>query len=86
MTQITLLNHDGASQEVKVGAGSTVMQASIDNGIEGIVAECGGVCSCAACHSYIDDAWLEKNWGASGIDQDILDCVVDPQPSSLLGC
>jgi len=52
--------HDGTAKEVDVPVGSTVMQGGVKNGVEGIIAECGGNCMCATCHVYVDPAWLPK--------------------------
>ena len=86
MPKIHFVNHAGDSQEVEVEAGTSVMQAAIDNGIDEIVAECGGACSCATCHVYVDEAWVAKVDGASDIEKDMLECVLDPQDTSRLSC
>ncbi len=60
MPLIKFISHDGAEQEVHVPAGTSVMHAAIDNGVSGILADCGGACSCATCHCYVDEQWQEK--------------------------
>ncbi len=86
MTQVTIIDPAGAEHQVDVESGTTLMQAAMDNGIDGIVAECGGACSCATCHCYLDDAWYAKAGEPSDIEKDMLDCVIDPQPTSRLSC
>lgn len=86
MPLITFIAHDGTSQDVHVESGVSLMQAAVDNGIEGIVAECGGACSCATCHCYIDEAWLSKTGETSEMEDTMLDCVTDPKPNSRLSC
>lgn len=34
------------------------MEGGVRNGIDEIVAECGGSCLCATCHVYVDEKWL----------------------------
>ena len=34
--------------------GITLMEAAEQNGVQGIVAQCGGACACATCHVYVD--------------------------------
>ena len=57
MPHITYIESDGTRHETEGEVGSTVMETAIMNGVPGIVAECGGACTCATCHVYVDDAW-----------------------------
>lgn len=86
MALVTYISHDGNSIEVDVRPGTSVMQAAVDNMIDGIVGECGGSCSCATCHCYIDDAWVSRLPPASGMEKDMLECVLEPRPNSRLSC
>ena len=45
----------GASDEVEVQPGQSVMQAAVAAMVPGIVADCGGACTCATCHGYVDE-------------------------------
>ena len=40
------------------------MAAAVRNGIPGIIGECGGNCSCATCHVYVDDEFSASVGGA----------------------
>jgi 2Fe-2S ferredoxin len=62
------------------------METAIDNDIDGIIAECGGACSCATCHVYVDPAWQDKLPPPEPIEDGMLDCVLDRQPNSRLSC
>jgi ferredoxin, 2Fe-2S len=83
---ITYVEHDGTEHKVQVEVGSSVMQGAIDNAIEGIVAECGGSCTCATCHCYVDQAWFNRLKRADEMEQDMLVCAQDPRPNSRLSC
>jgi len=86
MPVVTYICHDGAINEIEVASGTSVMQGAVDNMIDGIVAECGGSCSCATCHCYIDEAWLDKVPPASEMEKDMLECVLEPEDNSRLSC
>jgi 2Fe-2S ferredoxin len=86
MPQVNYISHDGAQYEVDVPVGTSVMQGAVDNMIDGIVGECGGSCSCATCHCYVDEAWLAKLPRPSGMEKDMLECVLEPRPNSRLSC
>ena len=51
---------DGVSVTHYGAEGETVMDVAIDNGVPGIIAQCGGGCRCCTCHSWFDDAWFPK--------------------------
>jgi 2Fe-2S ferredoxin len=86
MTRITYVQADGSARTIEAAPGSTVMEAAIDNDIEGIVAECGGACSCATCHVYVDEGWVERTGEPDAMEDGMLDCVLDRRPTSRLSC
>ncbi|MDP7269797.1 MAG: 2Fe-2S iron-sulfur cluster-binding protein, partial [Gammaproteobacteria bacterium] len=55
MPKIVFKEPEGSIREVEAANGNTIMEAAVDNGIDGILAECGGACACATCHAYIDE-------------------------------
>ncbi len=86
MALIKYIEFNGTEHEVHVENGHTVMQGAVDNMIDGIVAECGGCCSCATCHCIVDDAWMDKVGKPGDVEDDMLDCVLERQPNSRLSC
>ena len=86
MAKITFIQPDGTRQEVLAEPGMTVMEAARKELVPGIEAECGGACSCATCHVYVDDAWREKVGPPSEMEEDMLDFAFDVRASSRLSC
>jgi 2Fe-2S ferredoxin len=86
MAKITFIQPDGTRQEVPAEPGMTVMEAARKELVAGIEAECGGACSCATCHVYVDDAWREKVGPPSQMEEDMLDFAFDVRASSRLSC
>jgi 2Fe-2S ferredoxin len=86
MPKVTYIQPDGSATTVDARPGATVMETAIDNDIEGIVAECGGACSCATCHVYVEPEWLEKLPSPDGLEDGMLDCVLDRHSNSRLSC
>ena len=86
MALIKYIQHDGTEHEANVAEGSSVMQGAIDNGIDGILAECGGACSCATCHVYVDEAWKDKIPKADDMEEAMVECVLEPKDNSRLSC
>lgn len=54
MPEVTYVLPDGSERIVDVPIGQSVMDGSVRNNLPGIVAECGGGCSCATCHVHVD--------------------------------
>lgn len=86
MTKITFIEPNGTAYETEAEAGSTVMETAVRNAVPGIVAECGGACTCATCHVYVDEAWTEKVGGPSVMEEDMLDFAFDVRDTSRLSC
>ncbi len=86
MPKITFIEHDGTVHEVDAETGETAMEAAMRGGVSGIVAECGGSCTCATCHVYVDEAWVEKTGERSLEEDEQLDNAYDVRPNSRLSC
>lgn len=63
-----------------------LMRAAVENGVEGILGDCGGVASCATCHVHIDPDWIDKVGPATEIEQGMLELEDDVNENSRLGC
>jgi len=86
MPKITFVTPDGERHKVDVDNGYSVMEAAINNNIDGIVAECGGACACATCHGYIDEAWTEKMPEMDDMEDSMLDAAYERRDNSRLTC
>jgi 2Fe-2S ferredoxin len=55
---VTLL--DGSQTTLESKSGISVMQVLRNGGIDELLALCGGSCSCATCHVYVDAEFADK--------------------------
>ena len=63
-----------------------LMQIAVENGVEGIDGDCGGICSCATCHVQIEPDWIEKTGTASDEEAGLLEFEDHVNERSRLGC
>jgi 2Fe-2S ferredoxin len=59
MGKIVVTDRAGETHDVDIEAGDNIMDPlrELDNGIEAL---CGGMCSCATCHIFLEPKWFEK--------------------------
>jgi len=86
MPKITYNTHDNQTLTINVQNGLTVMEGAIQNDIPGIDADCGGGMSCATCHVYVNDEWLDKLPKKEDGEEDMLDMAFEPKKNSRLSC
>jgi 2Fe-2S ferredoxin len=88
MPKVIFHRDGGATDVVAVGAGSNVMRAAVQNGVAGIVGECGGQAMCATCHVYVRDPYLDALPAISEDEAEMLECTAAPRDErrSRLGC
>lgn len=86
MPKITFIEPDDTTKTVEAETGYTLMEVAMRNGIQGIVAECGGQCSCATCHVFVEGDYFEKVGPPEGDEEDMLDFSDNRQANSRLGC
>src|ERR1700754_652985 len=85
MPKVVFISLDGAQRVVDANVGESVMAAAVRNGIPGIIGECGGNCSCATCHVYVDDEFASTVGGPKDMEDDLLDLgVADRRDTSRL--
>jgi 2Fe-2S ferredoxin len=86
MTKIRFIEHDGTEHVVEAEVGNSLMQTARDNLVPGIIGDCGGNCSCATCHGYVDAAWLDKLPPQSEEEVIMLDGAMHLEHNSRLTC
>jgi len=87
MPKITYVQQDGSAESFDVPAGMSVMEAAIEVGVSGIVAECGGNLICATCHVYVDPNQVEKLPLPQADEDVMLDSTACPrEENSRLSC
>ena len=84
MVQIVLIDRTGTERLLEAEAGLSLMEAIRDNGIDELLALCGGCCSCATCHVYIDDS--DALPALSDDENDLLDSSDHRTEKSRLSC
>jgi 2Fe-2S ferredoxin len=86
LTRITVIDREGVRHELDASNGTSVMEVATNNGVPGIYAECGGTCSCATCHVYVDEAWRAATGVPDDLEDGMLDAAIDRRPNSRLCC
>jgi len=86
MIQVTFITREGQALEVVAAEGASLMETAVRNGVAGIEAECGGACSCATCHVYVEPQWREKVGEANAMESDMLDMAYEVASNSRLAC
>jgi 2Fe-2S ferredoxin len=86
MPKILFIEHNGTEHLIDAEVGKSVMQTAVDNMVPGIVGDCGGSCSCATCHGYVDLNWVDKVPARSEIEEMTLEGALDVKPNSRLTC
>lgn len=86
MPKVIFNDTNGRRVEVQAPVGNSAMEAAVDNGVTGIVAECGGACACATCHGYVADSWLPRLKPMEEMEDAMLDAATDRRANSRLLC
>jgi 2Fe-2S ferredoxin len=86
MAKITYIEFSGTQHVVDVAPGVSLMQGAKSNSIPGIDADCGGGCSCATCHVYVDPAWTERVGARNTIEDATIEFADNVEANSRLAC
>ena len=86
MAKLIVVNRDGAETEVEGTEGHSVMEIIRDAGFDELLALCGGCCSCATCHVYVDPAFAGQLPAMTEDENDLLDSSDHRNETSRLSC
>jgi ferredoxin, 2Fe-2S len=86
MPRLIFVQPDGTQRSVEALNGHSVMESAVNNGIRGVLGECGGTCSCSTCHCYVSAEWIGRLPPKSKDESDLLDFAWEPNDSSRLTC
>ncbi|MCX7271238.1 MAG: 2Fe-2S iron-sulfur cluster-binding protein [Burkholderiales bacterium] len=87
MIQLIFIYPDGQEQEAYAQNGQTLLSAAQEAGVAGFVAECGGNCTCATCHCYIQAEHAQELFEPSEDEQAMLGFTAEPREQhSRLAC
>jgi ferredoxin, 2Fe-2S len=64
----------------------SVMEALRSNNVGDVLAICGGCCSCATCHVFVDEPWLSQIPPISIMESELLDSSNHRNANSRLSC
>src|SRR5689334_20669631 len=87
MPEVVYLLRDGSERSVEMPEGTSVMLGALHNNIRGIDGECGGCCSCATCHVYVDERYIDRLTERAPGESELLEGVAaERRANSRLSC
>jgi ferredoxin, 2Fe-2S len=85
MALVHVVDRAGIEHQIAASTGGTLMETLREFDF-GVAAICGGMCSCATCHVYVDPAWADKLPPPEPNERDIVQELAHAQPTSRLSC
>lgn len=86
MIEIQVTDRAGLSRSITVEPGANLMEVLRDSGCDELLALCGGCCSCATCHVFIEGGPVEHLAPKSPDEDDLLDSSEYRNRHSRLAC
>jgi len=85
--KVVFISHNNVRTELDVPAGTSLMQAAVNSNVHGIAADCGGCCSCATCHVYVQVPYADRLEAMSEQEDGMLENTISERlPNSRLSC
>jgi ferredoxin, 2Fe-2S len=86
MPTLNVIRRDGTTLQIEGTENVSVMEIIRDGGVDDLLALCGGCCSCATCHVYVDAAFADRLSSMSEDENDLLDSSDHRDSRSRLSC
>lgn len=86
MPRLVVVDRAGLEMQLEGQNGLSVMEIIRDGGIGQMLAMCGGNCSCATCHVYVEPAFAQRLPVSGGFEDEMLESSAHRQQGSRLAC
>jgi len=86
MLKVNVVDRSGEKSTIEAKEGLSIMELLRDGGYDELLALCGGCCSCATCHVYVEEEFAEKLPPLSEDESDLLDSSSHRTVRSRLAC
>ena len=86
MAELIVVTREGTEQTLEAQDGYSAMEVIREGGIDELLALCGGCCSCATCHVYVDAEFVDRLPLMSDDENDLLDSSTHRNERSRLSC
>ena len=86
MKTIQVVLRDGSARTITADDSGTLMEALRDNGVDELLALCGGCCSCATCHVMLEPAIMAQLGPPTDDEDDLLESSDHKSAQSRLSC
>lgn len=86
MPKLIVITSDGNQSAIEGKEGAIFMELMRDNGIDELVAQCGGTCSCGTCHVWVAEEFLDRLPAIEEQEEDMLSSLETRQDNSRLSC
>lgn len=87
MPKVTWILPDDRQMTFEVKEGANLMEAAVQNGVHGVIGECGGGLMCATCHVYVEPGFEAAVGQPNPMESDLLDTTTAPRTEkSRLSC
>jgi len=85
MALLRVVDRDGVEHQVEAREGLKLMETlrELDYGVAAI---CGGMCSCATCHVYVDPEWQARLPAMMSDERELISELAHHQENSRLSC
>ncbi len=86
MPRLIVVTHAGNEVTIEGKSGNSVMETMRDGGVNDLLALCGGSCSCATCHVWVDPVFADKLPPAAEEETELLEGSIHLKETSRLSC
>ena len=81
MATLRIIERHGIEHDMEGRTGLKIMEILREHDF-GVAAICGGMCSCATCHVYVDPDWMSRLRRLAADERELLDELEHVRPTS----